>query len=215
EIDLGQGSDAEGVLFRSLELEGQVIVVQLLIGVVSIDKGRGIDIVDHQVQVPVIVQVGIGDPIGKGGGFKAPGHIGVFKSDVPIVPKGIIGLGIDGHPGNDRVYGFLTAGQGHFLHDLIGKEIDKIQVGEVVVDPVGDKDILETVVVHIKDQSRPTPIGGRRTTVIGHLCNTAVPIAQLKVVLVVLLVKVLVLFEIKDIVSLNLHYGLDPLLLFG
>ena len=51
---------------------------------------------------------------------------------------------------------------------LISNEIGKVSVSNILVYSIADKDVLIPILVHIKDQSSPTPI---RRLYSGEICN--------------------------------------------
>ena len=65
-----------------------------------------------------------------------------------------------GHFVNDHLQIFFLSGCNHFLHDVIGRKIKKVLVNEIMVNAVTNVDIQKTIVVRIKHQSTPTPVGG-------------------------------------------------------
>ena len=164
------------------------------LGLILIDKSRGIHVVDHQVEVTIIIQVTIGRAIRHAGQLEAPVFVGIIKSNIAIVAVGVIGLGFDGHVLYNRIDRFLTAGQCHFLNDLIGKEIHKIEIREIVVYSVCNENIPQAIIVHIKQQPCPAPIRGIHSAIISHFGKGAIPIIELEGVLDKLLVKILALF---------------------
>ena len=84
-----------------------------------------------------------------------------------------------------------------------------------MVDPVGDKNIIQTIVVHIKNQPGPAPIGGFNSTEIGYLRKAAVSVVQLKGVLNVLLREVFTLLQFKNVIAFKLHHRLDSFFCLG
>ena len=89
----------------------------------------------------------------------------ILESQIHLVSEYIIGNGCTWHFIDDGIHLLFLPRYGHFLDNVIGKEIYKILVGEIMVDPVCHKNIEVPIVVHIKDQRAPTPVGLCHATV--------------------------------------------------
>jgi len=60
-------------------------------GVIPVDKGRHINIVDYHIQISVVIQITIDGTVGMGGCRKTPFFGLLGKCKVPVVMKGIVG----------------------------------------------------------------------------------------------------------------------------
>ena len=76
-----------------------------------------------------------------------------------------------------------------FWIDVIGEEIQEVQVGDILVDAVADEDIVVAVVVHVEHQGAPAPVGGGYAGIIADLDEFAVAVIELKAVFHVLVIE--------------------------
>src|SRR5690606_11121643 len=111
---------------------------------------------------------------------QAPGSSKIFEFQVYQVSEGIIGDRIDWNRINQRlvVYSFLRNYLTFSL--LVVYKIQIVQIGDVLIDTVGDKNIPHAVVVHVKDQRAPTPVSGFHVGESSHLAEGAVPIVDVE-----------------------------------
>ena len=70
----------------------QVIISRASTGFIAVDKGRLVDVVNYQVEIAVVVQIGIGGPVGKTFLIEPPSSSLVGKSKVAVVLVGIVGI---------------------------------------------------------------------------------------------------------------------------
>lgn len=55
----------------------------------------------------------------------------------------------------------------------------KIEIGKVMVDPVSHVNITKTVVIHVKNEAGPAPIGTFHAAKMGNFRKGIVPVVQL------------------------------------
>ena len=151
-IKSDSGSNRKTVRFRPFKIQFQKMVPVDLFRIVSENEGFHVYIIYHKVKVSVIVEIPIGTTVRHTGNIHAPICCCVVKGDILLVVEGIVGQVNPWHLIDDGVYGLFFSGKRHFLNNVVGKEVHKIEVGQVVVDPVGYIDIAKTVVVHIEDK---------------------------------------------------------------
>src|SRR5678815_4442766 len=81
------GSDTMGIRSSSLERDGDARSG----GIISIKTGHPVHIVNHNVQVSIVVEVGKSHSLAYAGLVKAPISGGVFKCEVATITKGLFG----------------------------------------------------------------------------------------------------------------------------
>src|SRR5215217_6602702 len=75
------------------------------------------------------------------------------------------------------------------MDHIIGKKIHEVEIRNIFVDTIANKNIVEAIVVCIKKQSAPTPISCRYTTVICCFQKLSIPVIYHEAVLHELMVK--------------------------
>src|SRR5690606_42146676 len=99
---------------------------------------------------------------------------------MPVIMKRIVGywcrrddfrqsLIIDRAIDQDRLYKFLITG-----------EFQKVLIGDVLVNAVRDKNILPSIVVHVKKQCTPTPVRRFHSCQPAYLAEAAISVVELE-----------------------------------
>ncbi len=83
----------------------------------------------------------------------------------------------------------FSAGQHHFLNNVVREEIHEVEVGHIFVHAVANIYIVEPVIIRIKHQCAPAPVGGIDPAVIGYFRKCSVSIVQLHTVFHELVIK--------------------------
>ena len=83
-----------------------------------------------------------------------------------------------------------------------------------MIDTIGDKYVPQPIVIHIEHKSGPTPVRGMNTTVVRYFREAPISVIQLECILDILLVKVLALFQLKDVISFEFHNRFNALFRF-
>src|SRR5690606_38168603 len=205
-VYLNQCSYGECVCSRSLELELQISIIGQLSAFVAVDGRLHVHIVDDEVQVSVVVEIGVSTAIGKCGSGKPPGFRHVVESEVAFIPEGIIGKWCCLHFVDDWDYLILVSCKHHGTDNLVGEEIDKVNFGEVADNAVCDKNVFVPVIIHIEYERSPAPIRSGHTAIVGDFGERVVAVVDLQGVLYVLLIEVATLLELEDIVVVEFHY---------
>src|SRR5690606_515340 len=123
---------------------------EILVGrQVFIDEGLHVDIVDHEVVVTVVIKIAISRSVTEAFLCQADGRCDVFELKIAAVEEGEISLRIVREI-FDKVTKVGPSGFFHHFADflLAGDEVDKVEIGDIVIDAVADKNIFLTVVVH-------------------------------------------------------------------
>src|SRR5438876_12147892 len=89
-IDRDLSPDPLRIQASPFQFQLQIMIIQLLIGSVLVYESRLVDIVYHQVEVSVIVQVGISGPIAIGRLRTTPLCARIAETQVAIIAKYII-----------------------------------------------------------------------------------------------------------------------------
>src|SRR6185312_9722743 len=188
-------ADGKGVGGEAMEQDGQIMVVVELAGVVAIQEGGPVLVVDDQVEIAVIIQVAIGGAIGKARMGEAPVGADVLEMQVAQVPEYLVEQGFGGHLVEQAVQSCLIAGGGHLLKGLARRELQKILVRQIAGNAVGNEDIVEAIIVGIEEERPPGPVGGRDAGEIGDLGELPVAVVELEGVLKELVIETRALFE--------------------
>ena len=174
-------TDRKRVLTFSPEFKTEVIgfIFTQSIGIVPVHKGGHIDVVDHQIQIAVVVQIPISGTVGKTGFGQAPLLGFVLKGKIALIGKCVVGDGLGGH-GIDHFGDYAP----FFLHQVlyiagIGVEVDVILVGEVAQEPVGYKNVFLAVVVEIGHESAPAPIGSKNPRHTANFTKSTIAVVAL------------------------------------
>ena len=78
------------VLAFAFQFEVQVMVFKALVCFVLVNRGGQVDVVDHQIQVTVVVQIGVGCPVAVGGLGDAPGLTDILEAQVAVVFEEVV-----------------------------------------------------------------------------------------------------------------------------
>ena len=125
---------------------------------VTVYKGIHVHIIYHQIKVAVIIQIAVGRSVGERGSTQAGLIARVGKAEIPLVEKEFIGNRAGRHFIDDLIKLIFLTGHHHALDNIIGKEVNKILIGYIMVDPVTNKNIGAPVIIRIEYQSAPAPV---------------------------------------------------------
>ena len=133
-------------------------------GLVAMHLNRAIDAIDHQVQIPVLIEVAQGHAEGQA--FFAETPLGRLWLEGAITPvaEGQVGrapLGIQFHPSLPLFWGEGAAG---VLHPVLG-----IRIHQVIFEAIGNQQVFVAIEVDIQKDGAPTPITGREAGTEGCL----------------------------------------------
>ena len=125
---------------------------------------RAIHAVDHQVQIPVLIEVAQRHAEGQALLAETPlGRLGLKGAITPIT-KGQVGrapLGIQFHPALSLFWG---EGAAWVLHPVLG-----VLIHQVIFKAIGNQQVFVAVEVDIQEDGAPTPITGREAGTEGCL----------------------------------------------
>ena len=166
-------SDPPSVGRLSLELYFQVVMGVVLRLDVLVD-GRGpVDIVDHQREPAVVVEIGVRRAIREARLVHSPFGRLVGKRQIGIVAEDIIGQPVAVELLQESQGTLVVSGSACTEHRGLVVEI----VGGFGV-PVADEDVLIAIVVEIAEQGAPAPIGARHAREPSHVAEDHVPVRR-------------------------------------
>ena len=85
------GADGEPIPARPVEPDLQEVIRRERTGVVAIDEGLLVDVVDDQIERPVAVQVAVGGAAREAQRVQVPGRALIGKREIAAVAKRVIG----------------------------------------------------------------------------------------------------------------------------
>ena len=150
-------ADAPFVRRLTLELDPQTVMGVVARLDIVIDEGRGVDVIHHEIEPAIVIEVGVGGAVRETRTLHPPCSRLVRERQVPVVPKDVAGLGVRGKPLQDfqsRSPRFTRASA-----SACGERgIDVIEIVDCLGIAVADEDVLVTVVVEVGKESAPTPV---------------------------------------------------------
>ena len=130
------------------------IVMDVVIGLdVLVDRGRRVDVIDHEVELAVVIEIRIGRAIRKAPSIHAPllGH--VRERQVTLVPKQVVREVVTGQLLQESQRPAIVSGPARPEHGrLVIEIVDRLGIA------VGDEDVLVPIVIEIGEQSTPAPV---------------------------------------------------------
>ena len=183
-------------------------------GVVAVHEGGGVGVVDDQVQVAVVIQVGVGRAIGEAVQVQSPLFGDLAEGVValrPAILEGGIRDGVRGNGVDQHLKVYAPTG-GHLALELVvGDVVQKVAVGQVLVDAISHVEVLVAVVVHVEDERPPAPVGGLHPAEPTYLREGAVAIVALQHVAGELVVVVVLQVELVAVPVFEGGRFLQPL----
>ncbi len=182
------------VLPRPRQPQLQVAVAQLAGRPVVVHEGRPVEVVDHQVQGPVPVQVRVRRPVRVRGRAQPPLPPLAREGQVAVVAEDVVCHVRRGHLIHQVQHVLPHHATGLLLHE-VAHVFDKIHVGIVAHKAIGDEEVFPAVVVVIGEEGRPAPVGVGDARQLPHLAEGAVAVVELQHVAHVLVVEAV--FQVK------------------
>ncbi len=198
-----------------MQEDADVVVVIKLPGIIPVDEGGTVLVVDDQVEVAVIIEVAIGGAVGKRGLCKTPGQTFVGEGKFAIIAEGFVEHRIDRYFFQQLVDPFFFSCEHHFLQDIVRKKVHKIEIGDVFIDAVANINIGEAIVVHIEEEGAPAPVGGGHAAEIGDVKEFPAAIVELQAVFHVLVIKAGFQFGVIEVDIVKGAEGLEAIVVFG
>src|SRR5229473_3125138 len=103
--------------------------------------------------------------------------------EISQVPESFLSDGLGGDLIQQIVEFDLLARLLHLSGHIVRKKIQEVLVDQVLADAVANVDIRISVIVHVKQESAPTPICSRYTGVMRNIQELPILIIQLQCVL--------------------------------
>ena len=182
-------TDGKSIGRVAVQGDADVVVMIKLPGVVAIDGGRLVLVVDDQVEIAVAIEVAVGGAIGESGLGKAPLRPYVLEVEITQVAVHFIQERSLGDVLEQLFNIFLFAAEGHFLVYVVSKEVEKIQVCDVFINAIADIDVVEAVIIHVEHKGAPAPVSGRDAAVVTCFQELAMSVVDLEAVLYILIVE--------------------------
>ena len=206
------GANARTVCPIALELHREVRIAVANARIVAVDRRGRIDVVDDKIQRAAVVQVHVNRTVGKATLPDAPRRRHVRKVQVAVVAEHVVGHGYLRHLFEQREIFLRNALGQRRLHGRVAHEIDVIEIVRSAENPAGDEQVLEAVVVEIRKQCRPAPVGGVYAGQIGDLAESAVPAIELQRVARILRMVPCLETEIEQVEALGVGRCLQHIL---
>ncbi len=153
-------------------------------GVVIDESGR-IDVVHHQIQSSVVIQIGVGGAVREAGLAHSPRLGTIGECEIPFVPEDVVGLLIAVQLLQEIQSGSIRRAATPPPHGENGGLI--IQIIRRLGIAITDENVLVPVVVEIGKEGTPTPVRGGHSRKAGDFAEhdvavTGGSIAQLQCV---------------------------------
>ena len=213
-------ADPSGVGSRAAQRHRQIGVVVDLARVVAVDRGGGVEVVHDQVERAAVVQVGVHGAVREPGLRQAPGLRHVRERQVAVVAIGVVRDGDVGHqmrqaPQQPRA----DAGRQSSLDGGVAHRCEVVEVVGPAIDAVGNEEVFVPVVVQVREQGRPAPVGRVHAGQIADLAeahrSSHRAAVELQGVAGVLRVVAGLLLHVFDRPRVGVDGGLEDVLLLG
>ena len=123
---------------------------------VLVDECRRVNVVDHEIELAVVIQIRVGRTIGKSRLVDSPAPAFVGEGHVAVVAEDIARFGVRWQvPQKSQCAPRVTA-----LPRAIGG-VHVVQIVDRFRIAVADEDVLVTVVVEVSEERAPAPVGVR------------------------------------------------------
>ena len=149
-----------GRLPRELDLE---IVMRIVLGCdILIDECGRVDVIHHEIEPAVVVEIGIGRAVRIAGLVHSPCCGLVGERQVPVVPEDVVGHPVTGQLLQEIQRPSLVTSSAcpEYLHLVV--EID----GPFGI-AVGDDDVFVSIIIEIAEQGAPAPVRVREARQVG------------------------------------------------
>ena len=158
------------------------IVMGVVLGLhVLVDEGRSIDVVHHDIELAVVIEIGVRRPVRKARPLHPPCLGAVGERQVTLISEHVVGRLVPAQLIQDLR---LSATRQSALSASARPEhgLLVIQIRDRLGIAVGDEDVLVAVIVEISEQGAPAPVGVRHARQAGHVAEDDVPLIRESVV---------------------------------
>ena len=138
-----------------------------------INRGRRVQVVEHQIDVAVVVQIAGGHAVGNPLEIKLPVGTGRLELTIAPVAEGRIARA----PARVQLHGTLELILGQAATGVLDLRM-AVLIHHVEFEAVGEQQVFVTVEVHIEEQGGPGPVGSGQTRHPSHLGVVATGPAQ-------------------------------------
>ena len=156
-------ADPERIRRRAPQADRDVVRPAGLTGVVAVDERLFEHIAHDQIEIPVPVQVGVRRSGGVRRLVQSPIGCPIGEIQLPGVPEGVVRCPAAGHVPDQLEDDRRRCSSRRRLHlgETAGHVGVEIRVDAHAGHPVGHEQVLARVVVQIREQRRPAPVGAR------------------------------------------------------
>ena len=175
---------------------------------VFVDFCRGVEVIEGEVQVAVLIEVGDGGAGGRACVIQAPGSARFLKCPFSGVAKGLVGDVAVGHIGDHLQVG---SGAGEAGTD----ELEVVQRIGPAFDAVGDEYVRAAIAVEVFDEAAPAPVGGGEAGHFGDLGEVAAAAVPLQGVVGELVVIAEFSLELVYVPGVGAHGGFQGFFVAG
>ena len=118
--------------------------------VISVNKGRLIEVVNYQIKVSVIIKITICSPIRKGVSCNTRRISCIGKIKCPFVEVKFIFDWAGWHFLDYLLYLFLFTSYYHALYYFVSKKIYKVLICQIMINTIAYINIIESIIICIK-----------------------------------------------------------------
>ena len=212
---LDSGADPEPVAFRAFEANLQVMPRGKTVRIVPVDKGFRVDVVDHKVEIPIVVQIGVCRTIRKGSLAHTPVPRLVCKDNSRFVSIDIVAQRAGRHLPDHFQRGQRFPPGTRLLMRIHQRTPEKIEIRVVAHVAIRDEKIVIAIEIEVGQQRRPAPVGIRNACDLSDFRESPISPIQLQHIAHILLVKPLTSeVFVKHMVLRPLQHFL-PEMIFG
>ncbi len=184
-------------------------------GVVAINERFVVDVVHHQVEGPVAVEIAVRGAVREVGRGETPGGALVGEREIAVVVERVVGqLGRGHRP--DEAHEIHVAATRRLAHRLVVRQEGHVILRrDVFGEPVRDEDVFLAVEIEIRDQRAPGPVGAGHAGHLSDVCEPAVAVVQLQHVAHELVVIALTQLGLIHVPALERRRRLEPAVVLG
>ena len=183
-------SQAIGVSCRTGQFDLQKMVFRLLFLVISENESSVIDIVDHQIEIAVVIQIAKCSPVGKGRDSQPPGLCFIPEAQVSVIAEKIV-IDFPGRHTGQHCQVLVVRKLPILPQRPCEPRLDvtaKIKVQYIFSQAVGNVYILEAVIIKICCQRGPAPVCVGKPRQLDYIAESAITVVEVKTIIHILVV---------------------------
>ncbi len=121
------------------------MIVRIPVRFILIEESRLVNVVHHDIQIPIVVEIGIGRAVAIGRTVHAPGFCLIGESNAMVVRENSIG-NIGGRHVTDQFQNIFPFQPALSFHNIV-HVFDEVEVGVVAVIPIRHQEVFPSVIV--------------------------------------------------------------------